>query len=250
VTRREIDQLKAAAAAAGADDLFMTAPSPGIVSIVFGDAYYGSREAYLHAIGEAMRPDYEAIAAAGITLQLDCPDLAMGRHARFGELSDDEFRREAALAVEALNAATRNIPPERMRIHLCWGNYEGPHDRDIELARIIDIVLGVRPAGISLEACNPRHGHEWAIFEDVHLPDGKYLIPGVIDSTTNYVEHPELVAQRIVTYARLVGAEQVVAGTDCGFGTAVTREWQVVPSAVWAKLVSLVEGARLASARL
>jgi 5-methyltetrahydropteroyltriglutamate--homocysteine methyltransferase len=250
VLAREIDQLRVAAAAAGATDLFLTAPSPGIVSIVFGDAYYGSREAYLHAIGEAMRPDYEAIVAAGITLQLDCPDLAMGRHARFGDLSDDAFRREATLAVEALNDATRNIPPERMRIHLCWGNYEGPHHRDIELARIIDVVLRVRPAGISLEACNPRHAHEWAVFEDVALPDDKYLIPGVIDSTTNYVEHPDLVAQRISTYARLVGAEQVVAGTDCGFGTAVSRDWQVVPSVVWAKLASLVEGARIAGTQL
>jgi len=228
----------------------MTAPSPGIISIVFGDAYYGGREAYLHAIGEAMRPDYEAIVAAGLTLQLDCPDLAMGRHARFGDLTDAEFRREAALAVEALNDATRNIPPDRMRIHLCWGNYEGPHDRDIDLARIIDLVLQVRPAGISLEACNPRHGHEWVVFEDVRLPDEKHLIPGVIDSTTNYVEHPDLVAQRIATYARLVGPERVVAGTDCGFGTAVSRDWQVVPSLVWEKLASLVEGARLASARL
>jgi 5-methyltetrahydropteroyltriglutamate--homocysteine methyltransferase len=173
----------------------------------------------------------------------------MGRHARFGDLTDDEFRREAAFAVEALNDATRNIPPDRMRIHLCWGNYEGPHDRDIDLAAIIDIVLGVRPAGISLEACNPRHGHEWAVFEEVPLPDDKYLIPGVIDSTTNYVEHPELVAQRVATYARLVGPERVVAGTDCGFGTAVSRDWQVVPSLVWEKLASLVEGARLASAR-
>jgi 5-methyltetrahydropteroyltriglutamate--homocysteine methyltransferase len=249
VVEREIEQLQAAAAAAGATSLFMTAPSPGIIGIVFGDAHYGSREAYLHAIGEAMRPDYETIVAAGITLQLDCPDLAMGRHARFGELTDEAFRREAMLAVDALNEATRNIPPERMRIHLCWGNYEGPHHRDIELARIIDIVLRARPSGLSIEACNPRHGHEWAVFEDVRLPEGKYLIPGVVDSTTNYVEHPDLVAQRIATYARLVGAERVIAGTDCGFGTAVSREWQVVPSVVWSKLGSLVEGARLASAR-
>jgi 5-methyltetrahydropteroyltriglutamate--homocysteine methyltransferase len=248
VLDREIEQLRAAATRAGASDVFMTAPSPGIVSVVFGDAFYGSREAYLHGIGEAMRPDYEAIVAAGLTLQLDCPDLAMGRHARFGELTDDEFRREATLAVEALNQATRNIPPERMRLHLCWGNYEGPHQRDIGLAQIIDIVLQARPAGVSLEACNPRHGHEWAVFEDVRLPDGKVLIPGVIDSTTNYVEHPELVAQRIATYARLVGPERVVAGTDCGFGTAVSRDWMVVPSIVWAKLASLVEGARMASA--
>jgi 5-methyltetrahydropteroyltriglutamate--homocysteine methyltransferase len=248
VLAREIAQLQAAGERAGASELFMTAASPGIVSVVFGDAYYGNREAYLHAIGEALRPDYEAIVAAGLTLQLDCPDLAMGRHARFGDLTDEEFRREAAMAVDAINEATRNIPPERMRIHLCWGNYEGPHHKDIPLARIIDIVLRVRPAGISLEACNPRHAHEWAVFEDVTLPDDKYLIPGVIDSTTNYIEHPDLVARRIADYTRLVGAERVVAGTDCGFGTAVAREWMVVPSIVWAKLASLVEGARRASA--
>ena len=224
----------------------MTAPSPGIISVVFGDAYYGSREAYLQGIGEAMRPDYEAIVAAGLILQLDCPDLAMGRHARFGGLSDDEFRREASLAVEALNEATRNIPPERMRIHLCWGNYEGPHHTDIELARIIDIVLRVRPAGISLEACNPRHGHEWAVFEDVRLPDGKYLIPGVLESKSNFIEHPELVAQRIGRYAKIVGRERVIAGSDCGFSTFVDTA-RIDPDVVWRKLGAMAEGARLAT---
>jgi 5-methyltetrahydropteroyltriglutamate--homocysteine methyltransferase len=152
------------------------------------------------------------------------------------------------LAVDALNDATRAIPAERMRVHLCWGNYEGPHHRDIELRKIIDVVLRVRPAGIGLEACNPRHAHEWAVFENLRLPDDKYLVPGVIDSTTNYIEHPELVAQRLVNYARLVGPERVVAGADCGFGTSVVREWRVVPSITWAKLASMVEGARLASA--
>lgn len=248
--QREIDQLKAAAAAVGADQLFMTAPSPGIISDFVADRHYGNREAYLAAIGEAMRPDYEAIAAAGITLQLDCPDLGMGRHARFGHLTDAEFRREAALAVEALNHATRGIAPERMRAHVCWGNYEGPHHRDIELAAIIDIVLRLRPAGLSIEASNPRHGHEWAVFEDVKLPAGKYLIPGLIDSTTNFIEHPQLVAQRLQNYARLVGPDRVVAGTDCGFGTTVVREWRVVPSITWAKLGSLVAGARIVSAAL
>jgi len=245
--RRDIELLKSAAAACGATETFMTAPSPGVVSIFFADRHYGGREAYLHAIGEAMRPDYEAIAAAGITLQIDCPDLAMGRHVTFGRLTDEEFRREAMLAVEALNQATRGIPDERMRIHLCWGNYEGPHHRDIDLHKIIDVVLRVRPAGLSIEACNPRHGHEWAVFERTRLPDHKYVVPGVIDSTTNYVEHPELVAQRLRNYIRLVGPDRVIAGADCGFGTSVVRQWRVVPSVTWAKLASMVEGARLAS---
>ena len=245
--RRDIELLKSAAAACGATETFMTAPSPGVVSIFFADRHYGGREAYLHAIGEAMRPDYEAIAAAGITLQIDCPDLAMGRHVTFGRLTDEEFRREAMLAVEALNQATRGIPAERMRIHLCWGNYEGPHHRDIDLHKIIDVVLRVRPAGLSIEACNPRHGHEWAVFERTRLPDHKYVVPGVIDSTTNYVEHPELVAQRLRNYIRLVGPDRVIAGADCGFGTSVVRQWRVVPSVTWAKLASMVEGARLAS---
>jgi 5-methyltetrahydropteroyltriglutamate--homocysteine methyltransferase len=248
--RREIDLLASAAAVAGAAETFMTAPSPGVISIFFADRHYGNREAYLHGIGEAMRPDYEAIAAAGIMLQIDCPDLAMGRHTMFGRLSDDEFRREASLAVEALNHATRRIPAERMRIHLCWGNYEGPHHRDVDLGAIIDVVLRVRPAGLAVEACNPRHAHEWTVFKRVALPDGKYLVPGVIDSTTNYIEHPDLVAQRLGNYVRLVGAERVVAGADCGFGTSVVRQWRVVPSITWAKLASMVEGARRASAAL
>ena len=246
--QREIELLKSSARAAGTGEAFMTAPSPGVISLFFADRHYGTREAYLQGIGEAMRPDYEAIAAAGLILQIDCPDLAMGRHVTFGRLSDHEFRREARRAVEALNQATRGIPAERMRIHLCWGNYEGPHHRDIDLDQIIDVVLSVRPAGLGLEACNPRHAHEWAVFERVPLPDGKYLVPGVIDSTTNYIEHPELVAQRLRNYTRLVGPERVIAGADCGFGTSVVRQWRVVPSITWAKLASMVEGARRASA--
>ena len=245
---RDIDLLKQAGKVARASDLFMTAPSPGVISIFFANRHYRDREAYLHAIAEAMQPDYEAIAGSGVTLQIDCPDLAMGRHVTFSRLTDEEFRREARSAVEALNHATRRIPPERMRIHLCWGNYEGPHHRDIELRKIIDVVLSVRPAGIGIEACNPRHGHEWAVFENVRLPNDKYVVPGVVDTTTNYIEHPELVAQRILNYARLLGPERVIAGSDCGFGTSVVREWRVVPSVTWAKLGSMVEGARLASA--
>ncbi len=248
--QRDLVLLRDAASEAQAPGMFMTAPSPGVISLFFADRHYGDREAYLHAIGEAMRPDYEAIAAAGVTLQIDCPDLAMGRHVAFGQLSDEEFLVEAQRSLEALNHATRGIPPERMRIHVCWGNYEGPHHHDIDLRKIIKLVLRARPAGLGLEACNPRHAHEWVVFQDVRLPDDKYVVPGVIDTTTNYIEHPELVAQRIINYARLVGPDRVIAGADCGFGTSVVRQWRVVPTVTWAKLASLVEGARLASASL
>jgi 5-methyltetrahydropteroyltriglutamate--homocysteine methyltransferase len=244
--RRDIANLQAAAEAAGADRLFMTAASPGVIARFLANQHYPSRSAYLVALADAMRDDYLAITEAGITLQLDCPDLAAGRHTEFADLSLEEFRREIALNVEVLNHAVRGIPPEQMRLHVCWGNYEGPHHRDVELRDIIDIVLRGRPAGISLEGCNPRHDHEWAVFEDVRLPDDRYLVPGVIDSTTNFVEHPDLVAQRLRNYARVVGAERVVAGSDCGFGTFVGH-WTVAPSVTWAKLRALAEGARRAS---
>jgi 5-methyltetrahydropteroyltriglutamate--homocysteine methyltransferase len=246
---RDISVLKSAASAAGigADRLFMSAASPGVIAHFFANHHYPTREAFLGALAEAMRPEYEAIADAGIVLQLDCPDLAMSRHSVFAHLSVEEFRREAALAVEALNTAVARIPADRMRLHVCWGNYEGPHDYDVELRDVIDVVLQAKPAGIGLEASNPRHGHEWRVFEDVRLPDDRYLIPGVVDSTNNYVEHPELVAQRLANYARVVGADRVVGGSDCGFGTVATMA-MVAPSITWAKLRSLVEGARMASA--
>jgi 5-methyltetrahydropteroyltriglutamate--homocysteine methyltransferase len=246
--QRDIGVLKDAARAAGVGDdrLFLTAASPGVVAHFFVDQHYGNRDAYLAAIADAMRPEYEAIAAAGITLQVDCPDLAMSRNTRFADLSLDEFRREVARNVEALNHVLTNVPAERSRLHLCWGNYEGPHTLDVGLAQIIDLVLGAKPAGISVEAANPRHGHEWKVFEDVRLPDDRYVIPGVIDSTTNFVEHPELVAQRLTNYARVVGPERVVGGTDCGFGTFAGMG-AVVPTITWAKLRALAEGARLAS---
>jgi 5-methyltetrahydropteroyltriglutamate--homocysteine methyltransferase len=245
---RDIATLKDAAATAGVshDRLFMSAASPGVIAHFFGNEHYPSREAFLGALAEAMRSEYEAIAAAGITLQLDCPDLAMSRHSVFADLTLDEFRREAALSVEALNHAVAGIPAERMRLHVCWGNYEGPHDHDVALRDIVDVVLRAKPAGISIEGCNPRHGHEWRVWEDVPLPDGRYLVPGVIDSTNNYVEHPELVAQRLLSYARIVGPDRVVGGSDCGFGTFATTA-TVVPSITWAKLRSLVDGARLAT---
>jgi 5-methyltetrahydropteroyltriglutamate--homocysteine methyltransferase len=246
--QRDIRNVRAATEGVGAQDVFLSAASPGVIALFLENHYYPSREAYLHAIADAMQ-EYEAIAQAGLVLQVDCPDLAMGRHIQFNDASLDEFRRQAQLNVEALNYATRNIEPDQMRLHLCWGNYEGPHHRDVPLRDIIDIVFAARPNAISLEACNPRHAHEWQVFEDVKLPDGKLLIPGVIDSTNNYIEHPELVAQRLTNYARLVGQENVMAGSDCGFGTAAGMA-TVDPKITWAKFAAMSEGARLATQSL
>ncbi len=242
----DIENLKAAAGAAKAERVFMTAASPGVISLFFHNEYYPSHEAYLFAIAEAMRPEYEVIARAGVILQVDCPDLAMGRHIQFADLSLDEFRKMARLHVEALNQALANVPPDQSRLHLCWGNYEGPHHYDVPLADIIDIVFTARPNAISFEGANPRHAHEWKLFEQVKLPEGKVLIPGVLDSTTNFIEHPDLVAERIARYARLVGRENVVAGTDCGFGTWVGQA-AVDPDIAWAKLAAMADGARRAS---
>jgi 5-methyltetrahydropteroyltriglutamate--homocysteine methyltransferase len=245
----DVDNLAAALGRAEAAEAFLTAASPGVISLFFRNDHYPSHEAYLFAIAEAMRQEYETVARAGFVLQLDCPDLAMGRHIQFAALSLEEFRRMARLHIEALNHALANVPPDQVRLHLCWGNYEGPHHYDVPLADILDLVLAARPSGISFEAANPRHGHEWKVFERVKLPAGKVIIPGVIDSTTNFIEHPELVAERIGRYARLVGRENVIAGTDCGFGTWVGQA-AVDPDIVWAKLASLAAGARLASREL
>ncbi len=198
------------------------------------------------AIAEAMRAEYEAIAAAGVMVQIDCPDLAMGRHIQYADLSIEEFRKRTGLHIAALNHALAAIPPDRVRMHVCWGNYEGPHHCDVPLAEIIDIVFAARPATISFEAANPRHAHEWTLFEQVKLPEGKTIIPGVIESKSNFIEHPELVAQRIVRYANLVGRDNVIAGSDCGFGTWVGQA-AVDPDVVWAKLSAMAEGARLAT---
>src|SRR5215469_5847953 len=248
---RDIATLKDAADTAGVahDRLFMSAASPGVIAHFFDNEHYPTREMFLGALADAMRDEYEAIAASGITLQVDCPDLAMSRHSVFADLTVAEFRREASLSVEALNHAVARIPAERMRLHICWGNYEGPHDHDVPLRDIVDVVLRARPAGISIESCNPRHGHEWQVWEDVSLPDDRYLVPGVIDSTNNYVEHPELVAQRLLSFARVVGSERVMGSSDCGFGTFATTA-TVVPTVTWSKLRSLVDGARLASEAL
>jgi 5-methyltetrahydropteroyltriglutamate--homocysteine methyltransferase len=238
--------LAAALTAAGAQEGFLTAASPGVISLFFRDEYYGNHEKYLFAIAEAMRHEYEAVVRAGFVLQIDCPDLAMGRHIQYAALSTEEFRKAARLHIEALNHALANVPPDQARVHLCWGNYEGPHHYDVPLADILEVVFTARPSGISFEAANPRHAHEWRVFERVKVPAGKVLIPGVIDSTTNFIEHPELVAERIGRYARLVGRDTVIAGTDCGFGTWVGQS-AVDPDIVWAKLTTLAEGARLAS---
>jgi 5-methyltetrahydropteroyltriglutamate--homocysteine methyltransferase len=246
----EIDvvNLTAALARAHAEEAFLSAASPGVVSLFFHNGHYPSQEAYLYAIAEAMRQEYETVAEAGLILQIDCPDLAMGRHIQYSQLSLAEFRKQAQLHVEALNQALRNIPAERLRLHLCWGNYEGPHHCDVPLRDIIETVFMAKPCGLSFEAANPRHAHEWAVFEDIKLPEGKVLIPGVIESKTNFIEHPELIAQRIGRYAKLVGRENVIAGSDCGYGTWVGQA-AVDPRIVWAKLASLAEGARLASRR-
>jgi len=238
--------LKAALGGARSEEAFLSAASPGLVSLFFHNGHYPSHEAYLEAIAEAMRHEYEAVVGAGFVLQLDCPDLAMGRHIQNAHLTTAEFRKAAGLHIEALNHALRNIPADRARIHLCWGNYEGPHHCDVPLADIIDVIFTAKPAGLSFEAANPRHAHEWKVFETVKLPQGKVLIPGVIESKTNFIEHPELIAQRIGRYAALVRRENVIAGSDCGYGTWVGQA-AVDPQVVWAKLRSLAEGARIAS---
>jgi len=217
-----------------------------VISLFFRNDYYPSQDAYLEAIATAMRSEYETIVAGGFDLQVDCPDLAMGRHIQYAALSLAEFRKHAGMHVEALNHALSNIAPEKLRMHLCWGNYEGPHHCDVPLADIMDIVVLARPDAISFEAANPRHGHEWTLFERFRLPAGKVLIPGVIESKSNFIEHPELVAQRLGRYAKLVGRENVIAGSDCGYGTWVGQA-AVDPDVVWAKLAAMAEGARIAS---
>ena len=247
--RTDLENLKAAVGTAKVAESFVSAASPGVVTFFLSNKYYPSHEAYLRAIAEAMRTEYEAICAAGFVLQVDCPDLAMSRHVHYKELSLAEFRKTIELHIDALNHALANVPADRVRVHLCWGNYEGPHNHDVALRDIVDIVFKARAQAISYEASNPRHEHEWAVFKDVKLPDGKILIPGVIDSVTNFVEHPELVAQRIGNLARVVGRENVIAGTDCGFGT-IAGSSAVDGKVAWAKLKSMAEGARLASQQL
>jgi 5-methyltetrahydropteroyltriglutamate--homocysteine methyltransferase len=242
----DVRNLQAALADAPGHEAFISAASPGVVSLFFRNDHYKDHETYLFAIADAMRHEYETVAKAGIVLQIDCPDLGMGRHIQYADLSLAEFRKKARLHVEALNHALAGIPAEQLRMHLCWGNYEGPHHCDVALADVIDIVFLAKPHAISLEAANPRHAHEWQVFETVKLPEGKVLIPGVIESKSNFIEHPELIAQRIARYANLVGRENVIAGSDCGYGTWVGQA-AVDPDVVWAKFAAMAEGARLAT---
>jgi 5-methyltetrahydropteroyltriglutamate--homocysteine methyltransferase len=242
----ELANLRAAAGEA-AGEVFCTAASPGVIARFMPNRHYPDESGYLQALADAMKEEYDAIAAAGFVLQLDCPDLTAGWHARTGDLS--AHRAMVSERLDILDYAVRDIPPAQLRLHLCWGNYEGPHNHDIPLAYIIDLVLAARPSGVSFEGANPRHEHEWALFAEVALPEDTVLIPGVLDSTTNYIEHPALVAQRIGRYAEAVGRERVIAGTDCGFATFAGMQ-VVDPEIAWAKLAALSEGARLATDRL
>jgi 5-methyltetrahydropteroyltriglutamate--homocysteine methyltransferase len=243
---RDAAALNAALAQHPGKQAFMSAASPGVTALFFRNDYYDSDEDYVFALAEGLRHEYEAIAAQGIILQIDCPDLAMGRHTQFRELDLSGFRDKMAMNIEALNRATANIAPEQLRMHMCWGNYPGPHHCDVPFRDIIDLVWRARPHAIQFEAANPRHAHEYAMFEDIKLPEGKVLIPGVIECQSNYIEHPELIAQRIARYANLVGRENVMAGADCGFSIHV-GSGSVDRSVVWAKMAALAQGADIAT---
>ena len=245
----DLANLKDALAQVQVAEGFMTAASPGLVPVFQTNRHYPSHEAYVEAIAAAMQDEYEAIVNAGFVLQLDCPDLAMARHTSFQELGEPEFLKRAAFHVDVLNHALRNIPADRSRIHICWGNYEGPHDHDIDFAKVAPILVKAKPMALVVEAANPRHAHEWSVWQETKLPDDKILIPGVLDTSTNYVEHPELVAQRICQFADIVGRERVIAGTDCGFGT-FAGYGKIDPDIAFKKLDAMVEGAAIASKRL
>ncbi|AMN39357.1 cobalamin-independent methionine synthase II family protein [Rhodoplanes sp. Z2-YC6860] len=247
---RDLAHLKAAAAKSKPADVFMTAPSPGILTRFIINLHYPNEDAYVAALADMMKTEYRAIVEAGFVLQIDAPDLGSCRNNQYRDLTDDQFRKIAARNIEALNGALEGLPADKVRLHICWGNYEGPHNFDLPLLKIIDIAFKARVQAISIEAANPRHDHEWEDLRTIKVPDDKVLIPGVIDSTTNFVEHPKLVAQRIGRYADIVGRERVIAGVDCGFGTAVRTDPIVADSIVWAKLKSLSEGAAIASGRL
>ncbi len=248
--QEDLARLKAAATAAGAMDVFVPTASPGVLVRFVRNAYYKTEDDYLEALGNAMQVEYEAIHKAGFVLQLDCPDLGSSRNNIYKDLTEAEFLKIAHRHVEVLNHATRNIPGDAMRLHLCWGNYEGPHTHDIELAKIAPVAFASRAQAISFEGANPRHEHEWEDFLDMKIPDDRIMIPGVLDSTTNFVEHPKLVAQRILNWANVVGRDRVIAGADCGFATFAARPATVAPSVVWAKFRSMAEGAAIASKRL
>lgn len=244
--QKDIANLKAAMAEHGVDRGFMNAASPGVISLFLQNDYYSTREAYLAALADAMKEEYETIVAAGLDLQLDCPDLALSRHMLFTDLSDEEFLKVAASHVEALNHALSNVPEDRVRIHICWGNYEGPHVCDIPMSKMFDTLMSAKARYVLFETSNPRHGHEWTVFRDrkADIPDTKVLVPGVVDTTTNFVEHPKLVAQRIERFVDIVGHDRVIAGSDCGFGT-FAGFGTVDPDIAYAKLGALAEGAAL-----
>lgn len=245
----DIDNFQAALGASEVTEGFMNAASPGVIALFQPNHHYPDHESYLEALAEAMRHEYEAITDAGLVLQLDSPDLGLGRHMMFKDKSDAEYQRLARLHVEALNHATRNIQPDRMRLHVCWGNYEGPHHCDAPMSMVLPIALAARPQALLFEGSNPRHAHEWTVFRDAEIPEDKILVPGVLDSTTNFIEHPELVAERICRFADIVGRERVMAGTDCGFST-FAGFGAVDPDIVYAKLMAMAEGAQIASERL
>ena len=247
---RDIANLKAAMADSKPSEAFMTAASPGVLSKFVPDNYYKDEDAYIEAMANAMQTEYEAIHAAGLILQIDCPDFGSARHNQYKHLSDDEFLKIAWRNMEAVNAATSNIPPGDMRLHICWGNYEGPHTHDFPLAKIFPVLMAARPAAILFEGANPRHEHEWEDVQDMEIPDHKVFIPGVIDSTSNFVEHPKLIAQRLCNWANIVGRERVIAGSDCGFGTFAREDLPVADSVVWSKFQAMAEGAAIATDRL
>jgi len=248
---QDLARLKAAAAKSNPTEVFMTAPSPGILTRFIINLHYPTEEAYVDALAEVLKVEYRAIVEAGFLLQIDCPDLGSCRNNQYRDLTDDEFRNKIAERnIAALNGAIEGLPADRIRLHICWGNYEGPHTHDLPVTKIIDIAFKARVQAFSIEAANPRHDHEWEDLKEIKIPDDRILIPGVIDSTTSFVEHPRLVAQRIGRYAQVVDRERLIAGVDCGFGTAVRAEPMVVDSIVWAKLRALSEGAAIASRRL
>jgi 5-methyltetrahydropteroyltriglutamate--homocysteine methyltransferase len=247
--KEDLANLKAALARVSAVEGFMTAASPGLVPVFQNNRHYPTYEAYVEAIAAAMQPEYEAIVAAGFVLQLDCPDLAMAHHTSFQDLSEADFLKRAAFHIEVLNHALRNVPADMARIHICWGNYEGPHDHDIDFRKVAPILVKAKPMALVVEAANPRHAHEWTVWKETKLPDDKVLAVGVLDTSTNYVEHPELVAERLTRFADIVGKERVMATSDCGFGT-FAGYGKVDPDIAFKKLHAMAEGAQLASKRL
>ena len=246
---RDIQRLKDATSAVKAEEVFMTAASPGVIANFLHNEHYATEEEYLYSLADVMKDDYKSIVDSGLLLQIDCPDLAMTRVTQFSHLSEYEFIKIVEMHVEVLQYALAGIPPDRMRMHLCWGNTEGPHHHDVPLRKIVEIVLKAPPGAISFEGANPRHAHEWKVWQDVKLPEGKIIIPGVLDTTTNFIEHPELIAERIIRYASVVGKENMMVGSDCGFGTSAWGR-RVESRIAWAKLAAMVEGAKLASQEL